>query len=657
MPPKECTVFVVDLGPSMANSNGPTTDLHLGLSYLYDVVLTKVLKQRKTDYVSVVACHSNTTQNPFAEKQGFLHINVIADTVVPSYSTLKDIHQEITPNPNPIDEQNDGDVFQGILVALSLLKPLGTSNNVIRNIIIITNGRSGVSSFEGRIADGAANAIKELNISVVLNAIGFNTPHNEETEKIRHKWTETVLNYPNGKVIDALEAYKATKFSPPIKKTIPIRQFRAHLLFGSVPTIEDSTEAPSNALSFEIEAFPAVKQDTGSLTANEYIIDKQNGPQKLKRERESYIYATKEPPKSIEEETSEDRSSSEKIPVEQGEWTTGFKFSNFDLIAVEHELAEAAKLKTSPAIDIVGFLFTEKLPYAYLIGESLYLLPQKDGGLRNLLGFNTLVQTLIDLKACALVRFVKKLDDEVQMGVLLPTRVILDKSFIYTFILTRVPFKEDEKIGRFPQLTYIKDLEDAKTEKKSKKMKPPTENINDLMEQFITAKTIDETKKGPVTDITNLKASLETNDTVSYPLPGNVSDSKLNASSPALNKISNVLKKIIIKSLGSKSVADFLANDSFIKDNLVEKDPDYTNFFNFGNILLVNSQDQSNWLSELNRGAKPIVNKLIEEIDIEYIKKEDFKRRKRKNRESEGFNKRGDYGADAGDYGEVPDIL
>lgn len=657
MPPKESTVFVVDLGPSMASANGPTTDLELGLRYLYDIVLTKVLKQRKTDFVSVVACHSTITENPFAAKEGFLNIHVVADSVVPTYSTLKSIHENLTPNGQSVDEKSEGDVFKGILVALALLKPLGTSNNVLRNIIIITNGQSSVFSFEGKFAEGAANAITELKISVLLNAVGFNSPQTKEIEETRSKWILTVENYPNGKVVDALDAYKATRFSPPIKKTIPIRQFRAHLLFGSLPSIENYTETPNDALSFEIETFPAVKQDTGNLTANEYLIDKQNGPQKLKRERTSYIYATKEVPQDIEEEVSDHPNTSERVLVEQGEWTDGFKFSNFDLIAVEHELAEAAKLKTSPSINIIGFLFTERLPYAYLIGEALYLIPQKDGGLRNLLGFNTFVQTLIDLKACALVRFVKKIDDEAQMGILMPTRIILDGSFIYTFILTRLPFKEDEKIGRFPQLTYIREQEDEKTEKRSKKMRPPTEGINDLMEQFIIAKSLDESTKKTFSDITNMKSSLETNDTVSYPLPGNTSDSKLNVSSPAIDKLSTVLKKIIIKSLESTSVSAFLANDSFVKDNLVEKDSEYTNFFNLSNILQVNSRDQSNWLSVMNKGARPIASKLIDAIDIEYIKKEDFKKLKRKNKENDGFNKRGDYGADAGEYGEVPDIL
>ncbi|KAK7682869.1 hypothetical protein QCA50_013899 [Cerrena zonata] len=54
MSEKELTVFVIDLSPSMAAEVNGGTALDLGLYYVYDVFIEKLIKGRKTDCIGIL---------------------------------------------------------------------------------------------------------------------------------------------------------------------------------------------------------------------------------------------------------------------------------------------------------------------------------------------------------------------------------------------------------------------------------------------------------------------------------------------------------------------------------------------------------------------------------------------------------------------------
>lgn len=75
--PSQATVFVIDVGPQMGVPHHDRTksDLEAGLDFVYDVISNKIMSERKTDLVGVVAFNANETNNRFG--QGYANIEVL----------------------------------------------------------------------------------------------------------------------------------------------------------------------------------------------------------------------------------------------------------------------------------------------------------------------------------------------------------------------------------------------------------------------------------------------------------------------------------------------------------------------------------------------------------------------------------------------------
>lgn len=710
MASKEITIFIVDLSPSMANkSNGRNiSDLEYGLKYFYDIVTNKILRGRKTDYISVITCHSNKTDNPFASEDSFRNIEIVSNKISPTYHDLRRYNKLLRPNMTEMAE-DEGDCFESMLVGIGLLKDTHKLK-FIRNVVVITNAETNIKSFETKIADATRNAINEMNVNVVLNGIDFDIdglhyPHkSREKAKNESGWVSVFDTYKTSKVYTTARIVESIIHNPPLKKVKPMRAFKGQLRFGSdhCNKNENSDYVPDldqTCISLNVELYPALKAEK-LPSGHQYKIDPENNyVDKTKYSKDYFIKlaSSKDEANDNDDEVhkrryvddEENAGDLESVSVNVDEWTDGFKYSNYDLLTLDEDLLSSAKLASSPGMDILGFIKIEDLPYAYLTGESYYLLPESSCSYKNIVGFNGLCQSLIDLEGLAIVRYVQKSNDEINVCALIPSKIRVNERFVYAFMLIRLPFKEDEKIGKFPLLTSIKttsgksftsnnDLLDDNPikqepdEDSSRDTNLPSTTTNELMESFILSKDLDKIeRKNTHPDkffVENNKVTLFNDSLISFPKLSNFGiSSRLLVSSPAVHKFNLNIKKIITKSLEHRNLHEYLNDPNFIQNNLISDKNDSfgssTNLFNLSNILKTNSTANDDWLADINENSIDVAKRLIKELDTKYVKQEDEAKKKRKMTNNNNLNDmfmmknaQGNYGAGEGEYEVLPDI-
>lgn len=622
MSEKELTVFVVDLSPSMAAEVNGGTALDLGLCYVYDIFIEKLIKGRKTDCIGLVTFHSPITENPFSDGKKYKNIELIANKLVPSYQLLGELKSKLVVNSEPI-AQDESDLFLAMLVGLSLFNDT-KHLKYVRNLVVVSDFVTSLNSFKEEVIEPVASSFKQLNVNLVVNGIGESDLWNRLINEIG----------PNAYFIKAVDSIDLINNAPPFKLVRPIPLFKGNLNLGG-------------EIKFDIHLYPMVKPDSYPTASQFYIND--NSIDKIKRETDYYTLKKNKPSDDdpIDNQPSLDDDedvSLEKKYLDKSEMVNGFKYSNFDMVATSKQLIDQATLTDDPAIDILGFLKKNDIPLAYYTDESFYVLPSKTGDPQGIVGLSSFIKSLLDLDTVAIARYVKSNRKDFALVALLPFKIKHNNEFIFTFSLIRLPFKEDEKLGRFPWLINNNndndkvdndnddnddndDDDDNDDQRFDQKFNYPSKQTNKLMEDFINSKSLDDDEFSDPSIIDNFKVTL-TNSTIPklpnpfFKIKSDNTNSRLLSPSPALHKFHSYYKKTIKESLNSDDLNDFLLDPEFIKKNLVDKDadPESNNFFQLSNILNLNSSTSLDWLSSKNSSSE--VEKLINKLKIKYIDKE-----------------------------------
>lgn len=681
MTSKEITTYIIDLHPQMSKTSygRSITDLDFGLRDFYENLITKILRGRKTDYVSVIAVHSDKTVNPFDQDQSFQNIEIIAQQIVPTYEDLKRFAKVLKPKSESKD--SEADCFEAMLVGVGLLKDT-KKYKFIRNIHVITNAEEKIESFNSELGAESIRAINELGVNVVIHGIDFDTEDSIVKEKTPRKslneeaWRQIITKYDNGKVASISGSNDAVVPNHSLRKIKPMRQYATTLRFGSGFTSFESKERQEgtlDAFNISIESYPSVKKES-LPTANQFVLENEKRLDKIRRQTQYYI--SKDNDNKNEEDDDEveksyhgeeeETAQNERTYIHPFEWENGFKYSNYDLLAVDENLEKLAKLRCPSGMDILGFIKSSDIPIAYFTGEPSYILPLSQGTVGDVLGFNCLCQVLMDLDGIALVRKVEKDNDDIDIVALLPYKLNSSKSFSYSFVLFRLPYKEDVKRGNFPFLTSIKSTsgklygaqeeesgpanEESETNKSdSLTSLLPTEDTNKLMEDFILSKTLDESsiKKESITNNFDEYDIRTSRLFFTEPIP---QDTKLSESiqengpilsvSPAIKKFTFHVMNFIKLSLSlEKDLINFSMDENFASkytSNLVDEyGESWTNLFNLSNVI---DHNEDGWLVKINNKSTDSSQRLVKKLNTRYVKKESLEKNKRTKLDNNALN-------------------
>lgn len=164
MADKEATVYIIDLGESMADChNGrDESDLDFGMRYVWDKISTTVAASRKTWTVGVVGLNTEETNNAQHDEdlEGYENISVLQQIGPMTMSSLKELRSVIQPSHN-----QGGDAVSAIVVALSMIEVYTKKLKYNRRVILVTNGES---SIDGDNLENIANRLNDSNIELVV---------------------------------------------------------------------------------------------------------------------------------------------------------------------------------------------------------------------------------------------------------------------------------------------------------------------------------------------------------------------------------------------------------------------------------------------------------------------------------------------------------
>lgn len=166
MADKEATVYILDLGSSMADChNGRTeSDLDWGMRYVWDKISTTVAASRKTWTVGVIGVRTDETDNPLGGEEegceGYENISVLQEL---GPMTMRDL-ETLRGRVKASDTQG-GDCISAIVVAIEMIEKFTKKLKYNRRIILVTDGEAPMDSSD---IDDIAKKAKSSNIQLTV---------------------------------------------------------------------------------------------------------------------------------------------------------------------------------------------------------------------------------------------------------------------------------------------------------------------------------------------------------------------------------------------------------------------------------------------------------------------------------------------------------
>lgn len=141
MADKEATVFILDLGSSMAKKNNgrKESDLDWSMRYLWDKITDIVAANRKTLCVGVVGLRTDETNNKLGEEDGYENISVLQELGPMSMSGLRELQASVRPS-----KTLSGDAISAIVLAVDMIDTFTKKLKWVRKIVLITDGQGGI---------------------------------------------------------------------------------------------------------------------------------------------------------------------------------------------------------------------------------------------------------------------------------------------------------------------------------------------------------------------------------------------------------------------------------------------------------------------------------------------------------------------------------
>lgn len=156
MADKEASIYIIDLGPSMANCNNGRTesDLDWSLRYIWDKITTTAQAKRKTWCVGVIGLRTDSTQNRCMKDPGYENITELLDlgpVALPELNRLRDV---LRPS-NTIE----GDAMSAVIVAAEMMAKFTKTNKWSRRIYLITDGQGPIDEDDVEEISGRLNEL------------------------------------------------------------------------------------------------------------------------------------------------------------------------------------------------------------------------------------------------------------------------------------------------------------------------------------------------------------------------------------------------------------------------------------------------------------------------------------------------------------------
>lgn len=175
MADKEATVFILDLGASMAQTGNGRTESNLDWSmrYVWDKITDIVAANRKTLCVGIVGLRTDDTDNRLQEDAGYDNISVLHPLGQMTMSSLRPLRTCVVPSST-----ESGDAISAIVVAVDMIETFTKKLKWIRKVVLVTDGQGVLDADDiGDITMKMNDSGIQLTILYVLVAPGLPWVH------------------------------------------------------------------------------------------------------------------------------------------------------------------------------------------------------------------------------------------------------------------------------------------------------------------------------------------------------------------------------------------------------------------------------------------------------------------------------------------------
>lgn len=164
MADKEASVYIVDLGSTMANCNNgrAESDLDWSLRYVWDKIATTAQSKRKTWCVGVVGLRTDETDNKYM-KDGYEQISVLQDLGPVTLPEMKRLKTRLAPS-NSIN----GDALSAVIIANEMVVDFTKKNKWDRKVYLITDGQGAIDEDD---VDDIASRVNDVGITLTVMSV------------------------------------------------------------------------------------------------------------------------------------------------------------------------------------------------------------------------------------------------------------------------------------------------------------------------------------------------------------------------------------------------------------------------------------------------------------------------------------------------------
>ncbi|KAI1816062.1 Ku70/Ku80 N-terminal alpha/beta domain-containing protein [Poronia punctata] len=485
MADKEATVYILDLGRSMADChNGRTeSDLDWSMRYVWDKISTTVLASRKTWNVGVIGVRTDETSNPLEEEEGYDNISVLQELGPMTMNSLSVLRGRVKPS-----NTDTGDCVSAVVLAIEMIEKLTKKLKYNRNIILITNGEAPI---DGDDIEDIAKKMKRTGIKLTVLGVDFDDAEfgfKEEDKSSLKKQNEQILRDLVEKC-DGLFGTTAEAIAeldtPRVKPVKPYKTYDGLLTLGDPNQHED-------ALAINVERYFKTHKAT-ILPASRVVMKKENNDDNMNAVEDED--GDGDPMEGVEPtpnfsavkdartyKVNDPDAPGGKRDVNRDELARGYEYGRTAVHISEAEF-NITKIETTKSFSIVGFVFQEKYEPFLNTGEARMTVAQKfnDAAALKLSSF---IHSLHELESYAVARIVTKDGKEPEL-VLLAPNIEPDFECLYDVPL---PFAEDVRNYPFPPLDKVITVQGKIITENHRNI--PSRELQDAMDDYVDSMDI-----------------------------------------------------------------------------------------------------------------------------------------------------------------------
>ncbi|KHN99599.1 ATP-dependent DNA helicase II subunit 2 [Metarhizium album ARSEF 1941] len=473
MADKEATVFILDLGASMAqkHSGRMESDLDWSMTYFWDKITDIVAANRKTLCVGVVGLRTDETDNKLQEDDGYENIAIMQELGQMTMSGLRALQAAVKPS-----ETMSGDAVSAIVVAVDMIDAFTKKLKWVRKIVLITDGQGEVD------ADGIEDIAKKINdsdIQLTVLGVDFDNPEygfKEEDKPTTKAASEKTLKALTKECKDGVFATIAEAIdeldTPRVKSVKPYKTYDGALTLGD-------PEKFSAAMKINVERYfkthlarpptastVVVKSEQATQLTQTLDDDAMDGVE-FSAVRQARTYKVNDPD-----------APGGKRDVEFESLAKGYEYGRTAVYISESE-HNITKLETEKSFSIVGFIPWSKYEPFLSMGEVCVTHARKNDT-KSELALSSLIWALTELESYAVARIVTK-DGKDPVLVLMAPQLEPGLECLYDVPL---PFAEDVRAYQFPPLDKVITVS-GQTLKKHRFL--PSDKLAEAMSDYVDA--------------------------------------------------------------------------------------------------------------------------------------------------------------------------